>query len=205
MKKFERLPVEERQNEIMHAAIGLFLEKGFKATTMENIVSKTTLSKGGVYRIYPSTTAILSDIMIHGMHMRNAFYEEYVKKLALEGKALTLPDLVHMIASSLLLSPEVSRIYVEFLWEKQRNEELEKLYEDIENTTIVETNRLISKAGLEGMLPENGEIMKHLQDLMNSAILSMHTLSLFPYFETHMEAIEKAITTILLSEMKETE
>ena len=39
---------ETRKKEILDAAKKVFIEKGFDATTMEDIIGKTSLSKGGL-------------------------------------------------------------------------------------------------------------------------------------------------------------
>ncbi len=54
---------EERTQEILDAATDVFLEKGFKQTTMEDIIRRTSLSKGGFYYYYKSTREILLDVM----------------------------------------------------------------------------------------------------------------------------------------------
>ena len=197
MKKFERLPIEQRKEEIQIAALKIFNQKGFAATTMENIIEQVSLSKGGVYRIYPSTTAILSDLMISGMHLRNAFYEERVRQEIESGKQLTLSSIVSMISDSLLLYPEFSSVYVEFLWEKQRNPELEELYKKVCETTIDETVELIKKYGAESILLTNKVFLESLTEIMNAAIISLHVLKLQNYYEEHKEKICEAITNIL--------
>ncbi len=59
MGQYIRKTKEERLEEIRQAAIRCFLEKGYRFTTMEDIVAQTTLSKGGVYRYYSGTREIL--------------------------------------------------------------------------------------------------------------------------------------------------
>ena len=190
MKKFERLAPEMRREEIQTAALSLFLEKGFAATTMENIVSRVSLSKGGVYRIYPSTAAILSDLMLKAMRMRNEFYAEKVRSLS---GPLDLDAVIGIVVDSLLLFPEYSRVYVEFLWEKQRNPALEELYQQLCATTVEETEALVKDSG--GPLGP-GELMK-LTDIMNSAILTIHVLGKQDYFTGNRDRLCLAIGALL--------
>ena len=197
MKKFDRLPPKKRREEIQAAALEIFIQKGFAATTMENIVEKVSLSKGGVYRIYSSTTAILSDLMLTGMHLRNAYYVERVRKETEEGRTLTLPFLVDMIGDSLMLYPEFSKIYVEFLWEKQRNPQLEECYRKICETTIEETVSLIREYGADKILLTDDRILVQLTELMNATILSLHVLNLHEHFKDHKARICEAVTKIL--------
>ena len=195
MKKFDRLPPEQRRQEIQAAALQLFGEKGFAATTMENIVERVSLSKGGVYRLYPSTQAILGDLMLAGMHLRNAYYESRVQQEIRAGRPLTMAVLVEMIADSLLLYPEFSTVYVEFLWEKQRNPQLEALYQQICAQTIAETTDLIHQYGAD-LLTTPGTLA-HLTELMNAAILSLHVLKLQDLFTESKALLCSTITTLL--------
>ena len=68
--------------EIQEAAKKVFLEKGFRYTTMEDVVKNTTLSKGGVYQYYKTTKAILFDIMQNGNYFRYERTEKIVQESA---------------------------------------------------------------------------------------------------------------------------
>ena len=195
MKKFDRLSPEQRKQEIQTAALALFQQKGFAGTTMENIVQQVTLSKGGVYRIYPSTQAILEDLILGGMRLRNAYYEQRVSREMGEGRPLTLAFLVEMIGDSLLLYPEISGIYAEFLWEKQRNPRLEALYQQILRATVEETDALIRKYGAQTLLRPG--VLERLTELMNGAVLSLRVLGLEAQFEENKSRICEAILRIL--------
>ena len=197
MKKFYRLPPQQRKAEIRAAALQLFNQKGFSATTMENIVEQVSLSKGGVYRLYPSTSAILSDLMLEGMHMRNAYYADCVQQEIAAGRELSLPFLVDMIGNSLLLYPEFSSVYVEFLWEKQRNPQLEELYKTICVKTVEETIALIRKYNADSLLLADESILSRMTELMNAAILSIHVLNIQDYFLEHKEKICEGIIQML--------
>ena len=50
-----RLLPEERKKEIRKAAAWKFLEKGFSASTMEDVITESGLSVGGVYHYYKNT------------------------------------------------------------------------------------------------------------------------------------------------------
>ena len=197
MKKFDRLSPQQRQQEIQAAALKIFNEKGFAATTMENIIQKVSLSKGGVYRIYPSTTAILSDLILSGMHLRNAYYEERVQQQIQSGGELTLEFVTEMIADSMVLYPEISSIYVEFLWEKKRNPQLEELYREICVTTVEETTALIRKYNADSLLMSDESVLVRMTELMNAAILSINVLNIQDYFLENKEKICKSIIQIL--------
>ena len=194
MKKFERLPLEKRKAEIQMAALRLFLEKGFANTTMENIIQQVSLSKGGVYRIYPSTTMILSDLMIAGMHYRNAYYEECIQK----AEQIDIQFLVHMLFHSLWIHEEYSKIYVEFLWEKQRNSLLQQAYESICQTSTIDTTKLIQKYHMDSYFLKNERLLYQIMEWMNAMILSMHVLDLKSQLQDYEDEICDAVCHIFM-------
>jgi len=63
MSNYKRKSAEERRSEILEAATAIFLEKGYLATTMEDIIAETTLSKGGFYHYYNNTREIMTDLI----------------------------------------------------------------------------------------------------------------------------------------------
>jgi len=54
---------KKRKNEIADAAMRVFLKKGFRNTSMEDIINETSLSKGGFYYYFKSTKEILLAMM----------------------------------------------------------------------------------------------------------------------------------------------
>ena len=60
--KFRRR-AEARPDEVLDAALELFVEKGFAATRVEDIAARAGLSKGAVYLYFPSKEAILEGLV----------------------------------------------------------------------------------------------------------------------------------------------
>jgi len=60
--KFQRR-AEARPDEVLDAAIELFMEKGFAATRVEEIARRAGLSKGTVYLYFPSKEAVLEGLV----------------------------------------------------------------------------------------------------------------------------------------------
>ena len=60
---YERHTREERRNEILLGALEVFLQKGYRDTTMEDIIKNTSLSKGGFYHYYKNKENILIDLI----------------------------------------------------------------------------------------------------------------------------------------------
>lgn len=60
--KFRRR-AEDRPDEVLDAALQLFVEKGFASTRVEDIAVRAGLSKGAVYLYFPSKEAILEGLV----------------------------------------------------------------------------------------------------------------------------------------------
>ena len=60
--KFRRR-AEARPDEVLEAALDLFIEKGFAATRVEDIAKRAGLSKGAVYLYFPSKEAIMEALV----------------------------------------------------------------------------------------------------------------------------------------------
>lgn len=60
--KFRRR-AEARPDEVLDAALDLFIEKGFASTRVEDIAARAGLSKGAVYLYFPSKEAVLEGIV----------------------------------------------------------------------------------------------------------------------------------------------
>ena len=65
-RKFRRR-AEARPDELLDAALDLFIEKGFAATRVEDIAKRAGLSKGAVYLYYESKEAILEALVRRGV------------------------------------------------------------------------------------------------------------------------------------------
>jgi len=60
--KFRRR-AEARPDEVLDAALDLFIENGFAATRVEDIAKRARLSKGAVYLYFPSKEAIIEGLV----------------------------------------------------------------------------------------------------------------------------------------------
>lgn len=54
-----------RPQELLEAALALFVEKGFAATRAEEVASRAHVSKGTLYRYYPSKEELLKAVIAH--------------------------------------------------------------------------------------------------------------------------------------------
>lgn len=111
--------------EIREAAKKIFLEKGFRYTTMEDVVKNTTLSKGGVYQYYKTTKAMLFDIMQDGNYFRYERTDHIIHTLS--GSASPTEILTQACMAKLFDESPEKRLYLMFLSEMIYDKDYEKL------------------------------------------------------------------------------
>jgi AcrR family transcriptional regulator len=58
---------EARPQELLDAALDLFVEKGFAATRAEEVASRAGVSKGTLYLYYPSKEELLKEVIRHNV------------------------------------------------------------------------------------------------------------------------------------------
>ncbi|MEB3024942.1 MULTISPECIES: TetR/AcrR family transcriptional regulator [unclassified Parvimonas] len=166
----ERLPAEERKWQIRYAAKNVFLRKGFHNTTMEDVISESGMSKGGVYRYYKSISDMLFDLMEDGCEYRYNIVDNFLTS----NKNLDKYDAVaEMMTEKILDDNELSKVYVMFLQEKQYDENLEKLFLKLKEETFIELKKIYEKFGFSFNYYE----YDFLTDFMNSLVLGREILS----------------------------
>jgi AcrR family transcriptional regulator len=60
---------EARRGAILEAAKGVFFEKGLQGTTMDQIAEAAELSKGSLYRYFPSKEELYVSILVEGLEI----------------------------------------------------------------------------------------------------------------------------------------
>ena len=74
-------PIDSRQ-EILRTAARLFQERGYDATSMNDVAAALKLSKGGLYHHFQSKDEILFNLMNHAMDITQARVIDGVKGIA---------------------------------------------------------------------------------------------------------------------------
>jgi len=100
---------QDPRQEILRAAARLFQQRGYDATSMNDVAAALKLSKGGLYHHFQSKDEILFHIMSHAMQIT----EERVVKVArrIEGVEERLRTLIRLHIQ-VVLSPEDREITV---------------------------------------------------------------------------------------------
>lgn len=159
-----------RKNEILTAAKKAFVEKGFEACTMEDIIAKTSLSKGDFYYYYKNTVDILHDLMSEGIRYRFEKMKEFMETYS---GALDRDAMVEMLVDKMLDSNELMSVYVVYLQAMKNNDELKKLFAVLANETFTSSPVSIFGIKIGDFECFTGEFFIHL---MNSIILGSELL-----------------------------
>jgi AcrR family transcriptional regulator len=84
---------EERPQELLEAALSLFVEKGFAATKTDEVAQRAGVSKGTLYLYYPSKEELLKAVISH--YLSSQIREGFEEAAAHQGKhELATPDLL---------------------------------------------------------------------------------------------------------------
>ena len=175
---------EKRKLEILEAAKKCFLEKGFQNTTMEDVIEKVSLSKGGVYYHYGSTYEMIYDFMKSGIKYRGE-----KNKTIDTSKLTTLDAITEMMMERIYDENEFKSIYAIFL--KLQNED-KRLCEMFEN--LKETNTEI----LSSVFDPNDKLSSIFEDeflvtFVNTLILGYESLDQKEIFIENKKTIKKML------------
>ena len=185
---------EKRKLEILEAAKKCFLEKGFQNTTMEDVIEKVSLSKGGVYYNYGSTYEMIYDFMKLGIKYRGE-----KNKTIDTSKLTTLDAITEMMMERIYDENEFKSIYAIFL--KLQNED-KRLCEMFEN--LKETNTEI----LSSAFDPNDKLSSIFEDeflvtFVNTLILGYESLNQKEIFIENKETIKKMLEEYLKNKFPE--
>mgnify|MGYP001126114901 CR=1 FL=1 len=169
---------DERKQEIIAAAIQLLYEKGITGFTMDAVVARTILSKGGVYRFYKNRDDLLADVF---RYLAKSFQPIEIE----EALAWNLPlkDTLMRLLFSVFYREDglkLRRIHMQLMLELPSDEHLLKMMQDtFENVrdqykeiifTIIERDGLKTAPQFENLIESGIAIGQSLFDglILNS-------------------------------------
>jgi AcrR family transcriptional regulator len=165
-----RLEKEERKKQIKEVALQLFIEKGLVRTTMDDIIEKTGISKGGVYYHYKNKEEIFSELIKDSMAYREKLVVEYVSN----NKDMSREELIiNMLLDKMLDTNPYKTIYAIFLTELSSNKELTELYSRIYADSKEEFIQFCISENLPEYIPLTNEACDFF---MNSLIMGSNIL-----------------------------
>lgn len=191
MSTRKRLPANERKKEIRNAAKTIFLEKGFHNTTMEDVIKKVGLSKGGVYRHYKSTSDMLYDLMYDGNNYRYKIVEDFIEK----NTNIPIEELiVESCVLKMIDTNEYKSLYSIFLIESEKNSKLRDLKIQI---TDESKNEFVSFLREKKLSQLECLVNDEWIAFMNSIIVATENLSVRDIFLDNKDFFKNIILTYI--------
>ncbi|WP_314729570.1 TetR/AcrR family transcriptional regulator [Peptostreptococcus stomatis] len=190
----KRLTSEERKRIIQVKAMEIFLEKGYKNTTMQDIVKASGLSIGGLYHHYKKTSEILYDIMVLGCEYR---FNEIDKQVEVQSGNLTEELMAKIIVDKCLDDNKYMPIYVMLLQEIQDNDELRDLYLGMKELNVKKIQSMLKLAGYQELSMDR---YNYLTDMINSIILACGLLGIRESFNMNRYLLEEMFLSLLKKE-----
>ena len=145
----KRLPPKERKKFIRQGAKKVFLKKGFRNTTMEDVIDEVQMSKGGVYHYYKSTWEMLHDLLMDGNQYRIDLAGDFAK---LHRMRNPLEVLVEAIVQKITDENEYKSIYAMFLIEAKENPELARLEKQLKADSMNQVREVFIENNMEEYL-----------------------------------------------------
>ncbi|MDI3417551.1 TetR/AcrR family transcriptional regulator [Streptomyces luteolus] len=107
---------------LYEAAVTLIAEKGFSATTVDEIAERAGVAKGTVYYNFASKAELFEELLRHGVGLLTASLREAAERAAAEGGS-KVDALDRMIRAGLVFIdtyPAFTQLYVAELWRTNR-------------------------------------------------------------------------------------
>ncbi len=132
------LKKEDRKEQIKKAALELFSERGYRNTSVQDIVEKIGYSKGGFYNCYESKDELFKDILDDGMDYRFSELRRYKDAMK---DADRDSFLVEALLDKLLDESPYKKLFISIILEGASDDELlksHKLNMDILTNSFIE-------------------------------------------------------------------
>ncbi len=177
----------ERKKQIKEAALSLIQTKGYRYTSVKDIVDKAGTSKGGFYHCYSSKAQLYQEIVEDGCHYRYEKMMDYKKANEnLDKKTL----LVEMLLDKILSYNEYKKPYSKLLMEMGTDKDLFDFYQ---KNTKVARNMFIEFCKNEGF--DEGVILNNeeYEVFVNSLIVGVDIFNVYDS-EKYKDLIRTLIT-----------
>lgn len=191
MSKRIRLKPEDRRAKILESSIEIFNKKGYKETTMADLVEASDLSFGGFYHYYSDKADVLMDIMREGNRYRLEENRRFLKEHPNLGKEEIL---IEMGINKLLDKNTMKPIYSMLLMEVKSDEKIRKLYNELIKEGMEDFRDFLGKSHIDILSDMKSEFFL---GVINSLFLGIYALDLEDIFSQDREALKDIIKTML--------
>lgn len=153
------------RQKLYEAAVTLIAEKGFSATTVEEIAERAGVAKGTVYYNFASKTVLFEELLRHGVGLLTAALQAAADTTAERGgsKVEALDAMIRAGLGFIDAYPAFTQLYVAELWRTNRAWQSTLLVVRQEAVAVVET---VLREAVEG-----GELSEEIDIPLTAAAL----------------------------------
>lgn len=141
MRTVNQEKLEQKQAEILNAAIECFASKGFYATTTAELCRAAGMSPGTLFHYFPNKKSIIEAIALldqqETMGIFHSFYDESKPLLSITNVSISLLKKAQ--------DPTFARIFIEVAAEASRNTEIDVLFEETDTFIQQTLQNLVQK------------------------------------------------------------
>ncbi|MFC2027775.1 TetR/AcrR family transcriptional regulator [Chloroflexota bacterium] len=175
-QKFQRGLPEERQVQIIEAAIRCFQHKGYEKTTVDDIAAECGLSKGGIYWHYSSKKDILIAVF---EYMLSGLLKGY-EVLAMQEISPTrkLINIIRLYVETMLKNHEACRPLVVLMGVAHEDEDLRNIASEIYKQAEKQGVDILKQGEAAGeFVVQNKEAMAQITIAIGEGLLTRQMLT----------------------------
>ncbi|HCA85300.1 MAG TPA: TetR family transcriptional regulator [Streptomyces sp.] len=153
------------RTKLYEAAVTLIAEKGFSATTVEEIAERAGVAKGTVYYNFASKNELFEELLRHGVGLLTASLQKAADETGARGgsRVDALDAMIHAGLGFIDRYPAFTQLYVAELWRTNRTWQATLLVVRQQAVAVVET---VIREAVEG-----GEISEEIDVQLTAAAL----------------------------------
>ncbi len=141
-----RLSREERKKCIRSVALELIIDKGFANTSVQDIINKVGISKGGFYHYYNNKEQLFKEILEDTIEHRKVKMIDYRNS----NKDMTRSELLlEILLDKILDYNNYKKMFVKLVVEMPNNPKLIELYNDLDNNLVEDFVKFCREEGFE--------------------------------------------------------
>ena len=174
---------ERSETAILNAAMDILIEKGYRGFTIDEVVSRASVSKATIYRRWPSKE-LLAVAAVAGFPELHA-----VDTGSLEDDLYTIVSEF----ADVMQNTALGAVWPSLVGERSRNEELKAALDEMTEHRRTPTRQAFERAIERGELPEDLDLALAIDMIMGPVLLRL----LFQNADTTPAALRKIIIAVL--------
>ncbi len=149
-----RLSREERKKSIRDVTVELITEKGFGNTSVQDIIDRTNISKGGFYHYYANKEELFKEILEDALQYRKTVLTDYRDK----NKGMPRKELiVELLLDKILDYNRYKKMFVKLITEMSNDIKIMQLYNSLDNDLTEDFMDFFKKEGFDEFIKISNE------------------------------------------------